>query len=451
MQINNEYTNLLSPLTKEEYVSLKSSIQKNGLYKPIIVNRNGKILDGYHRFKACKELGIEPKYDVKYFEDPLLEKRFVIEANLLRRQLNDFQKAELVYPLEEIERELAKQRQLSHLKRGNKFPSSSNELNGKGQARDIVAKKAGLKSTTYYRAKTIIDKAPEKVKERVRKGQISISRAYKSIIKVKSVPKGPYIGKSKVEWTDYGLNIYTGCSHNCCYCYGKLLNRRTKWIENWSDTRKRKIDLKELSGELDKLEPGKLFFCSITDAYQPLNEKLDWARSVLEVLLSKSHIITLILTKSAFVEKDLDFIRDMSQKNRNVKLGFTITCLDDEKNRIYEPNSSSPSERIRVLKKAHNLGIPTFVSVEPWIIDHTNPLKIVEELKGFVDEWIFGVHNYSDTLIEDYQHLIGELHSYLIKNGILFRMKAELGRAFKSNPVLGKQEYILSEEQVVGL
>lgn len=67
---------------------------------PVIVNKDGIALDGHNRIRACKELGIPVQYHTKDF-DPLEEKKFVIEANLNRRHLNEFQKAELGYLLEE--------------------------------------------------------------------------------------------------------------------------------------------------------------------------------------------------------------------------------------------------------------------------------------------------------------------------------------------------------------
>jgi ParB-like chromosome segregation protein Spo0J len=56
---NQEYANLVPPLSAEEYESLKQSIKQNGLWVPIVVNSQGVILDGHHRFKACQELGIK--------------------------------------------------------------------------------------------------------------------------------------------------------------------------------------------------------------------------------------------------------------------------------------------------------------------------------------------------------------------------------------------------------
>lgn len=185
LKINPEYEALLPKLPREEYEALKESIRNEGQHFLITVNMDGIILDGHHRYKACSELGIDPKYEVKRFKDKLLEKKFVIESNLLRRHLNDFQKAEFAMPLLEIEKELAKQRQLSQLKHvGDELSLSSNELNDEvGQARDIVAKKVNLSPTTFQRAITIIEKAPESVKKKVRKGKQSINYAYQQIIR----------------------------------------------------------------------------------------------------------------------------------------------------------------------------------------------------------------------------------------------------------------------------
>src|SRR5687768_3869255 len=96
IRISSEYASLVPGLSPEEYESLKQSIkEENGLYVPIIINQDGIILDGHHRYKACQELGIEPKTLVRRFKDKLEEELFVINCNLIRRQLNNFQKTEL--------------------------------------------------------------------------------------------------------------------------------------------------------------------------------------------------------------------------------------------------------------------------------------------------------------------------------------------------------------------
>ena len=174
-------------MSSEEYNSLKESIKIDGLWVPIICNKDGIILDGHHRFRACIELKLQPKVVIREFDNKLLEKKFVIECNLKRRQLNDFQKAELGMALLEIEQELATIRRVEHSK-SNK-PLSSDELGG--QARNIVAKQIGMSGTTFERAKKIIENAPEEIKKKLRTNdtRTSITKEYKNIVKAEKKEK----------------------------------------------------------------------------------------------------------------------------------------------------------------------------------------------------------------------------------------------------------------------
>ena len=112
IKINEEYSRLIYQLLKSDYEILKQSIKENGLYTPITINEDGIILDGHHRYKACYELGILDKLrlEVREFDDPLLEKKFIYEINRNRRHLTQFQRIELQYREELIEAELAKKR-----------------------------------------------------------------------------------------------------------------------------------------------------------------------------------------------------------------------------------------------------------------------------------------------------------------------------------------------------
>jgi hypothetical protein len=192
IKIDREYSRLVPELSTAEYEELKQSIKDNGLWHPITVNKESIVLDGHHRFKACHELDIHPTIEFKNFATPLLEKQFVINSNLKRRQLNDFQKAELGFTLEGIYSESARQRQLSSLKIGDKtkVPSVSNDNNGekeKGRTSFIVSNQIGLSATIYNRAKKIILEGSEPVKQQLRTGRFRISREYNKIIKLERI------------------------------------------------------------------------------------------------------------------------------------------------------------------------------------------------------------------------------------------------------------------------
>jgi ParB-like chromosome segregation protein Spo0J len=186
IKINPEYSKLLNPLSNLDYEAMKNSIKEDGLHYSIIVNSKGEILDGHHRYKIWKELEIilPIKYEIKYFEDPLKEKRFVIDSNLKRRQLNDFEKAELAYKREDIYKEQARIRQLSKLNNvKDKLPLGSSDHNDqeKGRVIEVISKRQGLSPKTYQRAKTIIENGEEETKEKLRQGKSTISKEYKKI------------------------------------------------------------------------------------------------------------------------------------------------------------------------------------------------------------------------------------------------------------------------------
>jgi ParB-like chromosome segregation protein Spo0J len=186
LRLNPEYDKLLPKMSEEEFAELRTSIKTEGQHYPIIVNENLEVLDGHHRFRVCTELGLEPDFEVRKFDDKLLEKKFVIEANLRRRHLNNFQLVELAVPLLEIEKELAKKRQLKGGKNGRDMQlglaSDDAEPEPKLKATEVVAKKAGVSTRTFERGKKIIEKASEDDKQKLRDGKTSISKVYQEIV-----------------------------------------------------------------------------------------------------------------------------------------------------------------------------------------------------------------------------------------------------------------------------
>jgi ParB-like chromosome segregation protein Spo0J len=105
IKINPEYEMLVPELSENDLQLLRASIKAdNAAHTPIFVNQEGTILDGHHRWRIIQEFGIRAyQITVKHFDDPLLEKKFVIDVNVRRRQLNSFQKAELFLKLAHIE------------------------------------------------------------------------------------------------------------------------------------------------------------------------------------------------------------------------------------------------------------------------------------------------------------------------------------------------------------
>jgi len=180
IKVNPEYEKILPKLSGEEFEALKASIQNDGQLYPIIINQKGVILDGHNRYHVCVELKFVPKTFTMPFDDPLLEKKFVIEVNLKRRHLNLFQKAEMGILLMDIEKAIAKTRQ----------GKPSAQLGGKsGDARDIVSQRIGVGRGTFERAQKVIASANEETKDKLRKGEWSINYAYNGYNAIGKAPE----------------------------------------------------------------------------------------------------------------------------------------------------------------------------------------------------------------------------------------------------------------------
>ena len=189
LRLNPDYEKLLPKMSDEEFDELKASIKAEGQHYPIVANEDLVVLDGHHRFKACIELGVEPDFEVRKFEDKLIEKKFVIEANLRRRHLNKFQLVELGVPLLEIEKALAKKRQSIAGKVGRNIqlglvPNDAKPTLTKSKATAAVARKVGVSTRTFERGKKILEKASEDEKQKLREGKTSISKVYREVVKL---------------------------------------------------------------------------------------------------------------------------------------------------------------------------------------------------------------------------------------------------------------------------
>jgi ParB-like chromosome segregation protein Spo0J len=191
IKVSQEYASLVPQLTTEEYESLKQSIKESGLYVPIIVNQDGIVLDRHHRYKACQELGIKDlKALVKEFKDKLDEQLFVIDCNLKRRQLNNFQRTELALKSKSILAAIAK-KNMSLGGQGQSKEKGSKDLetlDSKGVNGEI-GKLAGVSHETVRKVEKILESKyiTDENKEALRVGQVSINEAYEIIAENESI------------------------------------------------------------------------------------------------------------------------------------------------------------------------------------------------------------------------------------------------------------------------
>lgn len=115
-----ELYQIIPPLSDDDYRRLKGDIEEVGVLESVKYDEDGNIIDGHHRVKACKELGITdwPREVLSGLSEQ--EKRTRARSlNLNRRHLTSAQKRELIQQQledtpEKSNREVARELGVSH-------------------------------------------------------------------------------------------------------------------------------------------------------------------------------------------------------------------------------------------------------------------------------------------------------------------------------------------------
>lgn len=220
---------LLPLLTSGEYAALLADIKANGLIHSI-VRHKGAILDGRHRYRACSEARVEPRF-TDFEGDPIA---YVLSVNLQRRHLTASQKAAVAVEAEAMYADAARKR----MKAGKKVDPSPDQ--GKGKALAQAAKATGVGRGTAERAKQVKTHDPD-LYEQVKAGEVTVDKAAKQVTEKVALAKAaehyPFLADvpakaSQVIATAQGLDAMHGAEKQ----------RRTEIARKWADMKRREAE-----------------------------------------------------------------------------------------------------------------------------------------------------------------------------------------------------------------
>lgn len=214
LKIKTEFQNLIRPLTQEEYNLLEDSLKDSGCREPITILEDGTIIDGHNRYKICQEHNIKySKFVQKGLESETDVKLWMLYNQIGKRNYTNFDKSLVAIEIEKLESIKAKERmlklsnlkQFQELEEQNDLPARSDltEREKSGKALEKAAKSVGVGYGTVYKTKQILDKAPEEVIEKVRKGEVSIDRAYQKLQRAERLEQN-----KQAEWPKGKFRIF---------------------------------------------------------------------------------------------------------------------------------------------------------------------------------------------------------------------------------------------------
>ena len=167
---------------------------------------------------------------------------------------------------------------------------------------------------------------------------------------------------------DRTINPYRGCEHGCIYCYA-WPSHAYLGMSPGLDFETQLIARPDAPAILEKelrnprYVPAMIAIGSNTDPYQPIEKEHQIMRGILEVLARFSHPVA-IITKGTLIERDVDILGPMAAKGL-VRVGMSITTLDNKTSRAMEPRVPLPARRLQTIRRLTQAGVPVRVMVSP--------------------------------------------------------------------------------------
>ncbi|MBU2495542.1 MAG: radical SAM protein [Candidatus Omnitrophica bacterium] len=257
---------------------------------------------------------------------------------------------------------------------------------------------------------------------------------------MRNIQRKTLLYKTKVEYGNWTINHIVGCMHGCKFpCYARMMARKFGWVKDdkdWLKPRLAENALDLLDKEIPKYkkEIDFVHLSFMTDPFMYDFKKKDLVPEIkkltLDIIkkLNGESIKVTTLTKGFYPDEITNggFLK-------NNEYGITLVSLNEKFKREYEPFSAPYELRISSLKKLHDAGLKTWVSLEPYPTPNLDEeAENIEQLLskvGFVNKIIFGKLNYnvsSSNFLHNedfYERIAGKVIKFCKENNIEFHIK----------------------------
>jgi protein gp37 len=360
---------IFPPMTEEEFSALRADIASNGLQTPITTYEE-QVLDGWHRYCACEQTGVEPRFQA-FSGDDMAARKFAISGNMMRRHLDTSARALVAGKLANL-------------------PHGGDHITGKQGAKLPLAVAAAaallnVGTRSVKDARAVIDSGDKDLLGQVESGQVSVSRAAGAVRKKRKAAKAQerkaqpppkpraqsdnvtYLpnrnaqitveqwkraspeqqrllleyrnpdaalnaqkageDSNLIDWAKWSWNPIVGCLHDCPYCYARDIAERFKadGVAVFANGFVPTLHAGRLSAPLNRYPPqsddpreARIFTGSMSDVFGRWVPQ-EWIEAILGVAAEARQWEFLMLTK--FPKRMAEF-----QIPGNVWMGTTVDC-----------------------------------------------------------------------------------------------------------------------------
>ena len=163
-------------------------------------------------------------------------------------------------------------------------------------------------------------------------------------------------------WGKYTAHPYVGCRSGCEFCYSRgsryLGKRDPESFDTLIQVKVNAVDL--LRQELPRLERDTI---AAGDWQRPAEDRYGLSRGMLEVVRNLDFPL-FVVERSPLLTRDLDLLVEINERAW-VGVLFSISSLDQDLKRAFEPHSPGVMRRLRAMEKLAAAGILVGTSMMP--------------------------------------------------------------------------------------
>lgn len=175
---------------------------------------------------------------------------------------------------------------------------------------------------------------------------------------------------NRVQGMGFGwsLNPYTGCAHQCAFCYVRGFERRADRPsdQGYGTNIRVKVNVVDvLRRELTRRSWRRetVAVGAATDPYQPAEGRYRLTRGCL-IALGIARTPVDLITRGPLVVRDIDVLVDGSRR-APMRVSVSIATLDPAKAATLEPGVAPPRQRLRAIGMLSEAGIAAGVALAP--------------------------------------------------------------------------------------
>ncbi len=240
------------------------------------------------------------------------------------------------------------------------------------------------------------------------------------------------------EFNELAINLFTGCGHQCIYCYGADVTHQTKEsFEKRPQIRVTAHDVAKSAEEWGKRGgTRRVLLCFVTDPYQPIEQETQLTRKCIKALHDAGLNVVILTKGGRRSQRDFDLLTPKDA------YATTLTLVHSADSLRWEPNAATPDERVEALLTAHKLGIETWVSFEP-VIYPSATMELLKITKDFVGHYKVGTMNYHPQGKNvDWRHFGWEIKRVMDRLSIKYYFKKDLLKEMGVFPANFQQTWV---------